>query len=270
MSNKSILPTILATGAITALLVGGGHYVYSTQSELASLRSQAAESQVIDTDPEELEILSSAFQDVLEATDPANNAIAPPGSNQDDAELTPADKWIYGNPTARFSLFEFTDTECPYCKDHFPVIRTLVETSGGNINAGLIHVPVQGEASRVQAAAVECAGDQGGSQAAWMMMDTILNATRTAGQGVNMPTPVLAKNMGLDQQRFIACTESIEVMDRLADDLNSAIELGIAQTPTTAVIDNETGKSHILQGAHASSEGIINAIEQLALLPRGE
>lgn len=263
MSIKLLMPTILATGVATALLVSGAHYVYSTQSELASLRSQAAKPQIIETDPEELAVLASTLHSVLEAP---SQAAGEPGQS----ELSPADKWIYGNPTARFSLFEFTDTECPYCKEHFPVIRTLVDTSGGNINAGLIHVPVQGEASRVQAAAVECAGDQGGSQAAWKMMDMILHSARIAGQGINTPTPVLARNLGLDQQRFIACTESVEVMDRLAEDLGAAIELGIAQTPTTAVIDNETGKSHVLQGANASSEGIINAIEQLAMLPRGQ
>jgi len=50
------------------------------------------------------------------------------------------DNWIYGNTKARFTLVEMTDTECPYCKQHFPVIKSLIDSSGGHINAALMHL----------------------------------------------------------------------------------------------------------------------------------
>ena len=139
----------------------------------------------------------------------------------------------------------------------------MVETSGGNINAALMHIPVQGEASRRQAAAVECAGDQGGGEAAWRMMEMILTSTRGNGQGMTQPVALLANQMGLDQQRFIACTDSVEVIDRITADLDAAIQLGIAQTPSTLVFDNTTSTSVLLQGEFASPAGIVDAMEKL-------
>lgn len=76
-----------------------------------------------------------------------------------------------------------TDTECPYCRDHFPLLKALIESSAGQINAAILHVPALGEASRRQALAIECAGEQGGSDAAWKYTQTVFDKTGGNGKG---------------------------------------------------------------------------------------
>lgn len=265
MSNTSLLSTVLVTGLTTALAVGAYQHFSTVNTMKDSIT--AMEDTIARLNVEALKATQGSFlAPSLTAT--ASAATKPGGAPAGNSDGS--GDWVYGNPKARFTLFELTDTECPYCKDHFPLIQTLTEASGGNMNAALIHIPVQGEASRRQAVAVECAGEQGGSEAAWRMMGMILERTRGNGKGMPEPTPVLASQLSLDQQRFIACTESVEVTDRIGSDLNAAMKMGIAQTPSTLVHDNETGKSILLQGSYANSDGIINAIEKLTLNTVGE
>lgn len=263
MSKNSLLSTVLITGLATALTVGAYQH-FTTVSSMKDSMS-VMEDTIARLNVEALK----ANQGNVPISSAVASPTSVPGSTPASGQGGSGD-WVYGNPKARFTLFELTDTECPYCRDHFPLIQTLTEASGGNMNAALIHIPVQGEASRRQAVAVECAGEQGGSEAAWRMMGMILERTRGNGKGIPEPTPVLATQLSLDQQRFIACTESVEVTDRISSDLNSAMKMGIAQTPSTLVHDNETGKSILLQGSYANSDGIISAIEKLTLNTNGE
>lgn len=264
MSNTSLLSHVLVAGLATALAVGA--YQHFTTVKTLNESIDSMEDTIIKLNVDAVQARQSPGSTRIYSESSVTDMSAP--SSQPDNGVT-SDPWVYGNPRARFTLIELTDTECVYCREHFPLIKTLVEASGGNINAALLHVPVQGEASRRQAVAVECAGDQGGSEAAWKMMGMILEGTRGNGQGLAQPTPLLATQMGLDQQRFIACTDSVEVIDRITNDLNAALQMGIAQTPSTLVYDNENSSTVLLQGSYANSEGIIGAIEKLTLNTEG-
>ena len=173
------------------------------------------------------------------------------------------ENWIFGDPSARFTLVEMTDTECQYCRDHLPVIRGLVETSGGHINAGMLHVPVLGEASRNQARAIECAGEQAGSEAAWKYAQLVFENTGGNGKGVTQSLASLAGKLNLDIRRFTACMESPETAERIRNDLEQARKLGIQKTPTTLVVDNVTGSQLVLQGS-SKYEDILSAISKVA------
>ncbi|MFB8832027.1 DsbA family protein [Azotobacter sp. CWF10] len=248
MSSPSIRSTLLTTGLATALVVGGfyhfklvGHY----QSEIADLNNQ-------------LEMLTPAGIDTAAMTELIGNLKLVPSG-----EAVP-DNWIYGAATARYTLVEMTDTECPYCREHFPILKGLIDSSGGHINAALLHVPAHGEASRNQALAIECAGEQGGSEAAWKYAERVFQSTPSNGKGVSGSLTGLATALGLDGNRFAGCLDSIEAVDRVRADLDQALKLGITQTPSTLVVDNESGQSLVLQGAHASRDGILQALEGLS------
>ncbi|WP_137887487.1 thioredoxin domain-containing protein [Pseudomonas sp. 2FE] len=173
------------------------------------------------------------------------------------------DNWVYGNQAARYTLIEMTDTECPYCRDHFPQVKGLIESSAGQINAAILHVPALSEASRRQSVAIECAGEQGGSDAAWKFTEVVFDKTGGHGKGVSESLVSLASSLGLDGKRFAACTDSKAAIDRVAGDLDQALKIGIQQTPSTLVLDNTTGLSMVLQGANASQDGILKAIASL-------
>lgn len=262
MSSPSIRSTLLITGLATALVVGGFYHfklVGQYQAEIVDLKNQ-------------LEMLSPAdFAGVgpdAIASLIGNLKRVPSGEAGNTGNAVP-DNWIYGAATARYTLVEMTDTECPYCREHFPILKGLIDSSGGHINAALLHVPAHGEASRNQALAIECAGEQGGSEAAWKYAESVFQSTPSNGKGVSGSLTGLATALGLDGKRFAGCLDSIEAVDRVKADLDQALKLGITQTPSTLVVDNESGQSLVLQGAHASRDGILQALEGLSGQSKG-
>lgn len=253
--SKPLLPTILTTALVTALAVGGFYHVRSVahyQSTITDLNAQIAKQAAEQARQIEDDKFIQEFLAKLEASGPA----APDGQKSPDS-------WIYGAASARFTLVEMTDTECPYCKQHFPLLKSMIEASGGHVNAALLHVPAHGEASRSQAVAIECAGEQGGSDAAWKFAGEVFDSTKTNGGGVQKSLASIATGLGLDGKRFSACTESTEANERVRSDLEQVLTLGIQQTPSTLVLDNTTGQSIVLQGSNASTEGIMDAIESM-------
>ena len=248
----SIPSIIITTGLATALAVG----TYMHFETVSQLKKQIDDLEVSTQKPlnvEQMGELRSMFAGATSQGDP----------NQGEAGSVP-DNWLYGNTKARFTLVEMTDTECPYCKQHFPIIKSLIDSSGGNINAALMHVPALSEASRQQALAIECAGEQGGSETAWKFAQRVFDTTLGNGQGVSTSLSSFATEMNLDRLRFSQCMDSTQVVERVIADMDQAIRLDIKQTPSTMVIDNLTGNSIVLQGANSTQKGILDAMEQVS------
>lgn len=242
----SLPSTVIITALGTALLTGA-FFHFKKVDELTDQINSYAASAVTPEDLAELQQIVASF--------------SPPEVPIQGGEVP--DNWVYGSSTARFTLVEMTDTECPYCSQHFPILKSLVDTSGGNINAALMHVPALSEASRQQALAIECAGEQGGSETAWKYTQLVFDSTGGNGKGVATSLSSLAGKLHLDRQRFSACMDSIPVVDRVMADMQKAIELDIKQTPSTMVIDNVTGNSIVLQGASATQDGILDAMAKV-------
>lgn len=53
-----------------------------------------------------------------------------------------ADRHVYGNPHAPVTVVEFGDLECPYCRAAAPVLRALVDSSGGAVRLVWRHFPL--------------------------------------------------------------------------------------------------------------------------------
>lgn len=53
-----------------------------------------------------------------------------------------SDRHVYGDPHAPVTMVEFGDLECPYCRAAAPVLRTLVDSSGGAVRLVWRHFPL--------------------------------------------------------------------------------------------------------------------------------
>lgn len=245
------IPSVIAiTGLATALAVGA----YMHVTTVSHLNQRITELEALPSKPLNSDDIAE-LQEIISGLTLEEPPIQEGGV---------PDNWIYGNTQARFTLVEMTDTECPYCRDHFPILKSMIDTSGGQINAALVHVPALSEASRQQALAIECAGEQGGSETAWKYTQQVFENTGGHGKGVSSSLSGLASKLRLDPKRFSLCMDSTAVIERVMADMEQAIKLDIKQTPSTMVIDNETGNSIVLQGANANQEGILSAMEQVS------
>lgn len=248
--KQTSLSSVIAITALATALASGAYFHFSTTSKL-NAKIEQLESSPGGMPPETLTEIQQYVTSLVPVKAPYQGEAAP-------------DNWIYGSTAARYTLVEMTDTECPYCRDHFPLVKSLIDSSGGHINAALMHIPAISESSRQQALAIECAGEQGGSEAAWKYTQLVFDSTKGNGGGVSTSLASLATQLDMDRDRFSACLQSTAVLERVIGDMQQAIDLDIKQTPSTMVIDNVTGNSIVLQGAHSSHEGILEAITKVS------
>ncbi|MEW2502816.1 DsbA family protein [Amycolatopsis sp. CA-161197] len=52
------------------------------------------------------------------------------------------DRHVYGDPSARVTVVEYGDFECPYCAAAAPELRKLVDSSDGSIRLVFRHFPL--------------------------------------------------------------------------------------------------------------------------------
>lgn len=175
----------------------------------------------------------------------------------------PDDKHIYGNYNARFTLVEFSDIECPYCKRFHDTPKNIVDQSQGHVNWQWKHLPLSfhNPTSERQAQATECVKDLEGNQMFWVYLDELFKQTRGGGQGANVVA--IAQDLGVDVNAFTSCLNSGKFQEKVQSDVAQATKMGITGTPATFIVDNQTGKTQFLSGAQPE-EAILAAIRKIA------
>ena len=183
--------------------------------------------------------------------------------NKPDTAYAPStdNERIYGNPDAQFYIIEYSDFECQYCKQHFPIVMDLVDSSQGNIAMVFKHVPVHGQASRTEALAAECAVEQGGNPSFFQLSKALFRYSQSDGHGLSAPLDQIARETGLDPNRLLECINAARPSSKIADDVREAGQLGIQKTPTNIVVYGD--KSAIVQGA-VDGAGLMQMMAQLA------
>src|SRR3989344_1043447 len=53
-----------------------------------------------------------------------------------------AEDWIQGKETARMTLVEYTDFECPACGAYYPVVKQLMENYPDDLRVVIRHYPL--------------------------------------------------------------------------------------------------------------------------------
>lgn len=170
---------------------------------------------------------------------------------------------VYGNPKARFTIVEYSDLECPYCKRFHDTPKEIVDASKGNINWQWKDFPLSmhGKTAIDEALAAKCVSEQNGNRAFWVFIDEVFGDTRTNGGGVT-DLDGLIEGVGADTDKVRSCMEDPDTRKALSDSLAKGTSLGITGTPAVFIVDNVTGNNHMLQGAQPAS-AIVSVIRQM-------
>lgn len=180
------------------------------------------------------------------------------------ADTTPPEgRKVYGSLNARFTLVEFSDIECPFCKRFHATPKKIVDASGGEVNWEWKHLPLafHNPGAQVGAHATECVAEQKGNIGFWAFLEDLFEATRGNGQGA--PNLVeLASGIGADADKFTECMQSGRYQDKVNADLQEAQNRGINGTPATFIVDNRTGNVQLLSGAQPEA-AFLSTIERM-------
>jgi protein-disulfide isomerase len=161
---------------------------------------------------------------------PATSAAATPPTLP--GQLTPVAVATDGRPfrgkaDATVTVVEFTDYQCPFCRQHFSTTYAqLMQQYGDRIKYVVMNYPIPDlHPFALQAAeAAECAREQGKF---WPMHDRLF-ATDALDAG---SLTRLAGESGADKGKFNACIQKGAMKTLVQQHIDQAVQLGINGTP---------------------------------------
>lgn len=146
---------------------------------------------------------------------------------------------ILGNlQTAKITIVEFSDLECPFCKTFHNALHASFDKYPGQIAWIYRHFPLDNihPKTRMEARASECAASIGGNDAFWKYIDLVF-ATTPANNGLDANLlPVFASKIGLDKVAFASCLASTKFDEVVQSQYEDGVNAGVAGTPHSIVI----------------------------------
>jgi protein-disulfide isomerase len=145
-------------------------------------------------------------------------------------EHSRGDEHVRGAADAPVTVVEYGDYECPYCAAAAPVLKQLVDESGGRVRLVFRNFPVADRHpyALTAALAAEAAGAQG---AFWPMHDLLFTKQDRLADGA---LRAYADSLGLDGDRVVG--EAAQAFgDRVEADFAEGLAAGVEGTPTLFV-----------------------------------
>ncbi|MEX0651872.1 MAG: thioredoxin domain-containing protein [Candidatus Paceibacterota bacterium] len=172
----------------------------------------------------------------------ANNTTSPATLGTETERRVPApsaDDHILGNPDAKIVIVEYSDFECPFCKEYHAVLHTIIDEYGASGDVAWIyrHFPITQLHSKAakEAEATECAAELGGNQGFWDYADRLFEVT-PSNNGLNLnQLATIASDVGLDPVALQSCVDSGRYTEKVQSQFDEVIAAGGRGTPHNVI-----------------------------------
>jgi predicted DsbA family dithiol-disulfide isomerase len=136
-----------------------------------------------------------------------------------------------GPASARITIVEFSDFQCPYCQRVLATMDEVLAKYPQDVRLVYRHLPLDRihPSARGAAEAAACADEQGQF---WSYHDKLFQNNRALGKEDLLR---YATDAGLDATRFQACFDERRFKDKVEADLQAARAVGISGTPAFIV-----------------------------------
>jgi protein-disulfide isomerase len=133
-----------------------------------------------------------------------------------------------GNPNAKVTIVEFSDFECPYCSRAVDEVEAVLKAYPKEVKLYYLHFPLTSihKTAMPAAIAAECAGQQ---DKFWPFHDKLFQNQSSLRDDFFKTT---AKDLGLDESKFVACLENPATKDRVKQDQDQGNAAGVEGTPS--------------------------------------
>jgi protein-disulfide isomerase len=145
----------------------------------------------------------------------------------------PSDSPVLGRPDAKITIVEFSDFECPYCRNAAKLIEGVVD-GDPNIRLVFRHLPLAMHPWALYASrASVCAG----GERFWKLHDFYFENQKlfTPQNVAEKTTELLTLLPGFDPAAFQSCISSVASLDTVRRDVRAAAKLNVAGTPSVFV-----------------------------------
>ncbi len=147
---------------------------------------------------------------------------------------------IRGNPNAPIVIVEYSDYDCPFCKNFHETMQQVMQNYGANGQVAWVyrHFPIEQlhpSAPRL-ALASECVAEIAGNDGFWKFSDLVFGE-----RGTNEPTNMtrlseFAATAGASKAEFETCLESKRTQAAVEEDMKDAATAGAQGTPHSIVL----------------------------------
>lgn len=185
-------------------------------------------------------------------------------------EVRPIDStdYVRGNPNAPITVVEYSDYDCPFCKNFHDTMNTVMKEFGvgGKVAWTYRQYPIaqlHPNAPRISEAAY-CVGDLGGTDAFWKYSDLVFNEREVNAKTEMTRLPEFAEKAGVKRADFNACLESGKNKPRVEASLQEGSLAGAQGTPYSIVMVGD--QQAVINGAQpypVVKQIIENLIKQL-------
>lgn len=179
---------------------------------------------------------------------------------EDMAKEIMKDAVVEGNKDADIVMVEYSDLECPYCliqHNENKIKSRLLEEYKDNIavifknNRGVDH-----SGTEAKALALICAQTVGDDEKYKAFYNKIFEYSEK-NTGKYFPVsdlPELAKEIGLDEEKYNKCIKAPETLSRFEKETAEAQSFSLGGTPGTLIFNKKTGEYKTIAGAYPYTE----------------
>ncbi len=184
-----------------------------------------------------------------------------------DIRPVAASDHLLGNPSANLIIVEYSDTECPYCKEFHQTMLRVIGEYGKNSKVAWVyrHFPIDQRhpKARKEAEATECANELGGPSKFWEYTNLLYATTNSNNSLDPAQLPKMAKAVGLDVTAFNTCLASGKYKDAVQADYQDAVKAGSEGTPTSFIVSKDGTKTTIKGSQpYESLKSVLDALLQ--------
>jgi protein-disulfide isomerase len=178
------------------------------------------------------------------------------------------DDHIRGNPNAPIVIVEYSDYDCPFCKNFHNTMNQIMENFGKNGEVAWVyrHFPLEQlhpNAPKI-AAASYCVSEQGGDEAFWEFSDLVFNEREINAQTDMSKLSDYAVQAGAEKGKFELCVNSGKYADKVKADVEAALKTGARGTPySIVVIGDQKGVLNGAQPYETVEQIVTNLLEQM-------
>ncbi|NDK08440.1 thioredoxin domain-containing protein [Candidatus Gracilibacteria bacterium] len=162
--------------------------------------------------------------------------------------------YLKGNKDAKISWIEYSDLECPYCaKLYNSDVKSQIEKIyGDKVNKYFNHFPLDFHQNAMDAARVtECIGEQKGNEGFYGLLDKSFSSENSNKDYLIEE----AINLGANKDKLEKCVDDKKFDEKIKEQQSiGAYTFGIAGTPASVLINNETGEYEVISGAYPFTE----------------
>lgn len=149
----------------------------------------------------------------------------------DSAILVRSDSNKIATSSAKVTLVEFGDYQCPACGAAYPIVKKIVSDYSGKLNFVFRNFSFLGPESEWAAGAAECAGEQGKF---WDYHNFLYEHQAGENKGTfskdNLKS--FGKTLSLDTSKFNLCLDNDKYTEKVISDTNDGKTAGVNSTPT--------------------------------------